>query len=334
MIVNTILRFAKNLKSLSVLVSTSSRTKYYFTMLSDVSTLNQLEELRVSVRNHVDGSMPPNMEFKVDSVKKLVTNCQNLRIVKFGTVLTIFFFHFPFWTNRLFISKLAFFDFFTDCISLGLADVSEFFNLPKLEELTIAKANSFISNCLTDPHENLKKLEIRFYIKKDDEEPPCLCEAIEKMPNLKYLKIDGVSEKEAVDLTSRAIKSGLKKDRDVFIKSQIADESMRICKTLNPESKPEQLKLWIKPQGDGYEREVVKNLKRCLILKEEFEEEKRETSLFEQYNDMYRCYEDEVFDEDEIESSEDDDDEDDDEYDSDFSIEYGPEEEEFHCTIS
>lgn len=188
--------------------------------------------------------------------------------------------------------------------------------MPKLEELAVvANWGKFNPGRSNKNVEHLTRLVISF--EKDEEYyPPCLCDAIKKMPVLTHLEIDGVDENETVDLTHKAIEMALANGKNVAIRPSRGGVPRKIIKAGKSECQAETLKLWIEPQRSDYFVGInKKKLKDCTIVDDMFETFQREKTLLEQYSETYKCCPQEPvtgIEEDESEDSDDDDDKDDD----------------------
>lgn len=79
-IVKSILQRISGVKSLTIVVHNLNLEQYFLRFLSDLASFSQLEELIVWKK----GNYNEYAEFHLWSVTKLIRNCQNLRVVKFG----------------------------------------------------------------------------------------------------------------------------------------------------------------------------------------------------------------------------------------------------------
>lgn len=76
----------------------------------------------------------------------------------------------------------------------------------------------------------MKKLEIKFDDKKKvDVDATGLFTAVEKMPALEYLRVDGLTEEWSVELTCKVITSEVLLGKDIIIRIGRGDEAMMVC---------------------------------------------------------------------------------------------------------
>lgn len=186
-----------------------------------------------------------------------------------------------------------------------------------MEELAVEAICGKFDSSISENVEHLTSLVISF---KEDVDccigPPCLCDAIEKMPALTYLKIDGIDDGETVDLTLKAIELALASGKNVAIRPSERGVPKRIFKAQKSEGQAETLKLWIEPQYSNYFDKInKKELKDCRIVDDTFKTFERKKTLLEQYLEIYKCCPQEPqvigIEEDGSEESDDDDDDDD-----------------------
>lgn len=173
---------------------------------------------------------------------------------------------------RLFQIDNFFWYVFAD-IALGSTDVSTFLKLPKLEHLSVKGAKLFSSESLNGIEETQFESVTNLQIKFNEDESldfSGLLDGIKKMPALKYLAVEGLSEEQTYELTCSIIESRVT-EKDIIVTS--ADgapyETIRVLKKRSSELSPEPLRLVVESQGKEYGdgvKKFVQNLGECSVV--------------------------------------------------------------------
>lgn len=162
---------------------------------------------------------------------------------------------------------------FAEKVSLGQTDVSAFLKLPRLEKL-------FVNNVRFFTADSVKKIKsVKFdkltilHIELDKNNPLDLsgmCDAVSKMPALKYLLIHGMPEEQTTDFTCRVTKNQVL-NRDIVVIPDISSKfkSIRVFKDADTYLRDESLRLWLHAERNNYCDQVYKffrSLENCTVV--------------------------------------------------------------------
>lgn len=156
--------------------------------------------------------------------------------------------------------------------------VSSFLTLPNLEQLVIFNATIRESPTFNKLESNqcLKLTEIYFIFNEPKSvDLSSLIDAIQKMPRLKYLAIQGLSDEQLFEFICKVITNRLEDNEVIVIFSDWShNKTIRICKNMNSEPFPEPLRLLFEFHRERFCDKVqlfVQSLENCLVIVNERE---------------------------------------------------------------
>lgn len=186
--------------------------------------------------------------------------------------------------------------FFLGCFGFKQTDIASFLGFPKLEKLCISKARNFTLKGLhkigSDQFTNLTTLAISFEFDKKLNVSG-LNDAIERMPNLEKLVLQGLSAEQSVEFTCNVIKKELSLGKEIVIMANMKfDFDLRVYKDGRAQLKTKMLKLWMSTQAEDYQERIckfVESLEGCSVESCKVDESMTDGIFYDGWEIYHEC---------------------------------------------